>query len=191
MRILSLDPSSTCTGWAVLDDLSAAGLIDGGLIKPGSSKYIDPGAPEADRPDLAAWYATPELRSSRRMIATLNDIGPLLGEYQPDRVVVEVPSGKAGSGSKRGAKGSLTTYGMAAGAVWAYCLSRLPGKVAAVNERMWTIGQKNKQGRAYRHECLYPGKYRSELDKGLDLSDAIGLGRWYLTQSAALGRLPA
>ena len=187
MRVLALDPSSTCTGWAVLDGLERDELIDGGLIKPSASKFLDKAAPEAKHDDLLKWYSQGPLASSRRMIETLGDVLPLFDEYKPDRVAVEVPSGKAGTGSKWGAKGSLTTYGMAAGAVWAYCLAIQPGKTVAINERMWTVGQTSKQGRAYTHESLYPGRYRANIDPGGDLSDAIGIGRWYLRQRIERG----
>lgn len=201
MRVLSLDPSSTCTGWAVLEGLAREQLVTGGLIKPGHRNAIDPAAPESKVPDLFAWYGEPQLASIRRVVETLGDVGNLIADYEPDRIVVEVPSGKAGTGSKKGAKSSLTTYGMAAGAVWAYCLASAPGRAVAINERMWTArsagtsgasgASGGKQGRAYYHETVYPGIYRSELDPGLDLSDAIGLGRWYLMQCKALGRMPA
>ena len=71
--------------------------------------------------------------------------------------------------------------------MWAFCLAVLPGKTVAINERMWTAGQTNKQGRAYRHESMYQGRYRASIDPGGDLSDAIGIGRWYLGQCIERG----
>lgn len=182
MRILSIDPSTRCTGWAVLDGLAPCDLVDGGLIKPSTSKRVDKDSPEHETPDLASWYAAPELAAARRVIETLGDLSYLLDEFDPKRIVVEIPSGKAGSASKRGAKGSLTTYGMGAGAVWADLRARRPGQVVGITERMWTAGAGNKMKRARSVEYTYPGIYRAELDKGMDLADAIGLGRWYLNR---------
>ena len=157
-RVLAIDPSSTCTGWAVLDGLNPADLIDGGLIRP------DRGA-----------------SSLLRIQETVDDVLHLLPEYQPDRLVIEIPSGKAGTGSKRGAKSALAIYGLAVGAVWQGCRAAFSGPVAAVDERTWIHASKER--RALAIEAYYPGRYRMSTDKGLDLADAIGLGRWYLQQA--------
>lgn len=158
-RVLAIDPSSTCTGWAVLDGLAARQLVQGGLITP------DRKAP-----------------APRRIEQILGDLDPLITEFHPDRMVVEVPSGKAGTGSRQGAKSSLTIYGMAAGAVWGWCLGRFPGRVIDVNERAWTAGAGSKQERALGVAALYRHQYKIDSDPKLDLADAIGLGRWYLQQ---------
>ena len=181
MRVLSLDPSSRCTGWAVLDGLEPDELVDGGLIKPSASRTTKAGSPEHQAQDLADWYAGAELAAARRILETLEDVAALVPEYQPDRVLVEIPSGKAGTGSKKGAKSSLAVYGLAAGAVWA-CLRSAGAKVVAITERQWTPGS-SKAGRGLTHEALYPGRYMTSVDAGLDLSDAIGMARWYFARS--------
>jgi hypothetical protein len=191
MRVLALDPSSSKTGYALMTSLLPGGLEDAGLLVPSSSKRVATGAAEACEADVAAWFAEGELAACRRMVETFEDVWGLYHALKPDRVVVEVSSGKAGTGSKRGAKSSLAVYGMAAGGVWSLCRALAPGRVVPVTERMWTRDAGSKRARAALAASVYAGRYQVADDKGFDVADAIGIGRWYLRRSMELCRLPA
>lgn len=180
--MLALDPSSSCTGYAVLEGLLPGELLEGGLLKPSDSKYVWAGSAEASLSDVSAWLGSGELAAYRRVIETLEDVRELVERVKPDRVVLEVPSGKVGTGARRGARGSLTTYGMAAGAVWSVCRELAPGIGAAVipvTERQWTKDAGSKAKRVALVKSVYGRRYDASADDGMDTADAIGLGRWY------------
>lgn len=187
--MLAIDPASKKTGYAVLESLEPAGLLEAGLLVPSSSKRVCAGSAEAGLADVAAWFAAGELAACRRVVELLEDVRGLVEAVEPGRVVIEVPSGKVGTGARRGASGSLTTYGMAAGAVWACCRALgtgglKPGPpgygVVPVTERMWTKDAGSKAERAALAASVYRGRYRVADDGGQDVADAIGLGRWWL-----------
>ena len=115
----------------------------------------------------------------RRVVDTIAEVEGLVAEFEP-AVVVEVPSGKGGAGSRRGATGLLTTYGMAAGAVWVCCRSLLPGRVVPVTERVWTRGLGSKDRRQARLAGLYAGRYAADQDLGGATADASGVGSVWL-----------
>lgn len=191
MRVLALDPSSTCTGYAVLEGLAPGGLLEGGLMRPGASKRVVGVSDEAGVADVAAWLGSRELAACRRVVETLCDLRELVERVKPDRVVIEVPSGKVGTGARRGASGSLTTYGMAAGAVWGLCRVMAPGRVVPITERMWTVDAGSKSARVAEVLAVYGGRYEAGADSGMDTADAIGLGRWYWRRCVERGLQPA
>src|SRR5690606_4445834 len=113
----------------------------------------------------------------------VQEVRGLVERVGPGQVVVEVPSGQAGSATRRrAAAGSLGVMGLAQGAVWATCLALLPGGTVGVDERAWTrgFGVTAKDRRQYRVASLYPSQYRPDADPGGDVSDAIALGLWWL-----------
>lgn len=181
MRLLALDPSSSCTGYAVLEGLLPADLVEGGLLKPSASKRVVGCSVEAGNAALSSWMSRGELGAYRRVVETLEDVRGLVARVEPELVVVEVPSGKVGTGARRGAKGSLTTYGMAAGAVWSVCRELLP--TVPVTERVWTADAGSKAKRAALALSVYGRRYDAGQDPGGDTADAIGLGRWYWRRS--------
>ena len=110
-RILALDPSSSCIGYAVLTGMSPADLLDGGRIKPSQARGVT-----ADMPDwLAEHWRMRELRAVHGIYSMAYEVETLIAAQDPDQIVVEVPSGKAGTGSRQQrAGGGLTTLGIAA-----------------------------------------------------------------------------
>lgn len=165
MRILGLDPSSTKTGYAVLErGAGTVRLIDAGCLKP-----------ERCKDDALT-----------RTMAMRLSLVELLQEHEPDRAVVEVPSGKVGGGQRRGASASaMAIYGVAVGVMLATCLERLGSRVLTVDEREWT-GRVPKGTRARRLAAEFAA-YRAVMSKdgGGDIADAIGLARWGMSQPMA------
>lgn len=175
--ILSLDPSSTCVGYAVLAGLRPADLIDAGRLTPSMAAGAIPDLPDWLRDHLRQ----PQLRAAWRVMSLVRDVAGLIQEHQPSLVVVEIPSGLFGSGARNGARGSLTTYGMAAGAIWSACNHHLPGRVVPVTERQWTP----KRGPKHKAQIAIAGFYKNynpSDDPGADVADAIGLARWWMSQ---------
>ncbi len=174
MKILSLDPSSTCCGWAVLTG-EKPNLSGFGVLKaPSSAKSLS-------RID---WLAGG--------VAGLNG---LVREERPDVVVMEWTSGKVHG--RIGRASGLAVLGQAQGAI-RQAVRGLGVRVETVSENEWT-GSVPKSTRA-RRVALEFASYRDfagdwlhggkclENDKGLDVADAIGLGVWWLRrhQYAAL-----
>lgn len=167
--LLALDPSSTRTGFAVFRGRE---LIDAGYFKPAAGA-----------------------ESEQRIDAMVGDLLRLLNKLGPEdfTVVIEVPSGKPGTGLKRGAGAHLAVYGVAVGElrraakVWsentyakAFDLVKRQTAIISVTERAWTRGTP-KRVRQRRTALLHP-RYAAVLakDSGGDVADAIGLGEWYL-----------
>lgn len=150
MTILSLDPSSTLTGYALM---SGDSIVSAGLLKPHKRS-----APARER--------------VRHMAA---DLRVLIGELKPDRIVIEVSSGHV-SKRHRGSGAGLAVYGYAVGYMAA--IAHAAGlEVAEVEENEWTRGVP-KPRRIATIAALYPS-YRADRDRGGDMADAIGLGSWY------------
>lgn len=192
MNLLALDPASEVTGFAEMwwrtapdgsVDLHAEPrLLSAGLIKVTAAKRGLVG--RIHQVELS-WLMRFGLESSRRIAALGCDIRDLLEDRKPCCVVIEVPSGKAGTGSKNGARSSLATYGHAAGAVRAWA-GVTGAHVLPVDERTWTSDAgTSKDGRSSSAATLYPGQYDSTKDTDTyDMADAIMLGRWALKQLA-------
>lgn len=150
--LLALDPSSTCMGYAVFHGRT---LVDAGKLKPRRTKD------EAnDRIDHMVSFG-------------LND---LLIEHNPEAVVVEDTSGKVGR-RHHGNGAGLAVHGKAVGAV-VWWLRGRGSDVHAIPENVWTRGTP-KEKRQTRVATCYP-QYDPAKDKGGDVSDAIGLGDWFI-----------
>ena len=148
---LAIDPSSTCTGWAIAKD---GKIVNGGLIRP-----------------KASWSAI------RRVEAMVDGILPLA--HDAVNVVVEIPSGKQAGRIKGRAQG-LTTYGMAAGAVYGALYALHDCQMIPITEAQWT-GSRRKKDRPILAAGLWHGySDQAETDKGMDLADAICLLDWWL-----------
>jgi Holliday junction resolvasome RuvABC endonuclease subunit len=168
--VIGIDPSSTIVGYAVFRAMVTTGeimLVDAGRLRPSGEFPVNMPA------SLREWLSTPEMLAYRRLWSLREEVQDLLVEYLPERVpgriVVEVPSGKIGTGARKGARGSLTIYGMAAG-------------VVPVTERQWTAGQGSKGRRQMGMAALYRGRYEPKTDPGGDASDAMGIARWWINQ---------
>ncbi len=178
MKVLAIDPSSSCTGYAVLSGLAVADLIDAGRLRP--SEAIDQ---IAGPPWRRAWLGQGPLKAYRRVYSMIADLRDLIIQYVPDWIVVEVPSGLAGTGSRHGARASLATYGAAAGLIVGACdWFADSNRVVVVTERMWIRGGNTaKRLRQRAIAAVYRGRYEWREDAGADAADAIGLGRWWLS----------
>lgn len=164
VKIIALDPSSTCVGYAVLTGLQPSDLVDGGLIT----------AKPASLPPVA------------RLRQFAADLELLLREHaDAGLVAIEIPSGHVNHGRNRGSGAGLTVYGMAVGYVLAHVEAAMVacmGKetiLCTAKETDWT-GSQRKTTRATLIAATYRGRYDRRSDPGLDVADAIGLARWVL-----------
>lgn len=174
--VLAIDPSSRCCGYALLAGLEPGELLDAGRIVPSESTA----GLRPTLPALAAWLERPELLAYRRIVSMLGDLAELVHEHRPAWVLVEMPSGRAGTGSRAGAKSSLSIYGAAAGVIFEALRHEAdPDRVLPVSERIWTAGQGDKGRRQQAIAGFYP-QYDAGRDPGGDVSDAVGLARWWL-----------
>lgn len=175
MIVMGLDPSSTIIGYAVLGGLEPGDLIAAGLLHPSLARELLGHMPTWQRDYLLGAH----LPAYRRTLSMIGDVTGLICEYAPARIVVEIPSGKFGTGAKRGARGSLTTYGMAAGMVVQAVADQAGDRCIPVDERTWTAGGGNKEQRQLGISLVYQPRYKAADDQGGDVSDAIGLARWW------------
>jgi Holliday junction resolvasome RuvABC endonuclease subunit len=157
--ILSLDPSSSCTGYALLTGPTKHELVDGGIITATPKK-------------------APAIERMRQMA---RDVAAIITERreQLQSVVIEVPSGKVHRRMWGASKGAgLSTYGMAVGYIMATVeASGVP--CVPVFENDWTR-QVPKATRIAEVAMVYRGAYDESKDPGGDFADAIALGRWAL-----------
>ena len=158
MKILAIDPSSTKTGFALLDE--SENLLEAGTLRP--NKTTD-----------AAEY---------RIAAMCQDIENLLMISDPNIIVIEWTSGKVGKRRHKGSGAGLAVYGMAIGAIWRtaviWAAKRVSKQVITIYENEWTAG-KSKTRRSELIKTLYPAIDFSK-DTGGDIADAIGLATWYI-----------
>lgn len=160
MTLLAVDPSSTRTGYAVMPSYSK--ILEAGCLMPKSrDAAID------------------------RVRSQCDDLAGLVADYKVTGAVIEITSGRPGTGSRRGARATLGVYGMAVGAMvcelW-HLLGR--ARVTEVDEQTWTHCLPKEQRR--RSIAMQFPHYAKEVfagkDRGGDVSDAIGLGLWYFMQ---------
>jgi hypothetical protein len=161
VTIIAFDPSSSVTGYAVMTD--ARTVTDCGKLTPGRA-----------RDD-----------ANTRIRVMVAEAVLLIRQVRPDWVVIEDTSGKV-SGRHRGSGAGLAIYGKAVGWFLAELERVVPGKVVAVLENDWTRGTK-KGTRQRIVAAEYRGAYDPAQDPGGDVSDAIGIGRWWFVE----GRLRA
>lgn len=165
MRIIALDPSSSCCGYAV--DIDGK-VIDAGKLLP-AKKTAD---------------------AMLRIMDMLTDLSALLRENEKqhgaiDAIIIEIPSGKTHTwlAKQRGGANvhGLSTYGVAVGAVWQRAAMVLPSaRVVLVDANQWTGGKK----KALRLQdiAMRVPAYDRAKDMGGDVGDAIGLTLWFREQ---------
>lgn len=176
MKILGLDPSSKCTGYAVLNGLEPHDLVEAGRLKPSRAKAVVEHMPAWQ----AAHYRENVRANAYGVLSMIPDLAGVIREHAPTRIIIEIPSGQAGSGMKKGAApGSLGVMGMAQGAMYGWLLARFPALLCPVDERYWTraVGHTKKEDRQYKADTMYSG-YDAAQDPGADASDAIWLARY-------------
>jgi Holliday junction resolvasome RuvABC endonuclease subunit len=166
MLLLSLDPSSTRTGYALMHGAEDRQLVEAGILKPTTTK---------------------DARTRIRQMAA--DLRALLAETAPDEIVIEVPGSQVSRGRHAGGAG-LTIYGTAVGYLLAVLDHHAADRVIEVDAWVWTKGQQ-KAKRTTRVGAMYRN-YDERKDRGGDCADAIGLGRWWLRHKVgqlAVGQL--
>lgn len=158
MKILSLDPSSTCCGYAVMTGADRAEEF--GILWP-----------EKRRSSYEA-----------RSMSLAGQVYSLAYEFRPQAIVIEIPSTHVNHRRNGGAGAGLTAYAFAVGAAAGW-LNAVPGGITAhyVNVDEWT-GKQKKAARLAVVRGIFP-RYGREcvngFDKGGDAGDALALGRWW------------
>ena len=154
MKIITIDPSSTLTGYAVFDD---GKLADAGLYKPSKSG----------------------LDAGQRVSDMLDDFTAMLGQGAHDAAIIEMPLTKQYTKDPKKKSG----FAVWAGAAWAFWATARawPGcRTFPVSNTVWTRG-KSKAERQRIAAIMHKG-YDPAKDKGKDVSDAIMLGHYWLNQ---------
>ena len=180
MKLLALDPSSTCIGYALAD-------ADTGV-------YHDAGRLTA--PSTYAGTA----KAFARILLLEEQLANLVFSERPDAIVMEVPATRVYAGN-RGQGAGLTTYAFAVGAYWRL----LRGMVIPIGHRpldqpsfalelavsdQWTktgpYKASTKAARVRNAKALVPG-YQAHMDAGGDVADAICLLDWWRTGPTRAG----
>lgn len=162
--LLALDPSSSCTGWAV------------GYRYGNKAEVI-----RADRLRAASKGKTAIARIQWQTDA----LWEIIEGHQPTAAIIEITSGKVNIARHTGGGAGLGVYGMAVGALWQACrLHPDCGAVHTVTENEWTRGFRKKAARATRAVMIWP-PYADVKDAGWDIADAICLLDWFAGRLAA------
>jgi len=166
--VFSIDPSSTCTGWAVMKPQLK--LVASGRLLPPNTK--------ADAHD--------------RIDAMCLILRRLLDQYTPRTILIEWTTGHRARRLGKNVS-HLAIYGVAIGALWREAVGwtenltslEVPAVVMTIPENLWTGGRpKQRTARSKgisRQEIIvatYP-QYDPEKDLGADEADAIGLNVWW------------
>jgi hypothetical protein len=171
--VLGLDPSSTRTGYAILQGIARLDLLDAGYLRPNKTR-------------------DPLLERVRAMRADLGRIlfpDPAEGEagFEIGAVCIEIPATQAPITTRSG----QANYGLAVGVlladVWDWAEGLVGARhVLAVKADDWTHARPKAQRQKVIGQ-LYPqvARYLETKDTGGDVADAIGLARHYLERSVA------
>jgi Holliday junction resolvasome RuvABC endonuclease subunit len=158
--IVSIDPSSSIIGYAIMAGLRPEQLLDGGLIRPTPAK----------------------LGLFERVAQFAQELQAIIGEHEPEAVVFEVSLTSHGRANDRGGAATLGIYGFAVG--YLYRVLQSAGvRLDPVEAVEWT-GRVKKAKRSATIAALYGRRYDAKRDRGGDLADAIGVGRWWLGRNA-------
>lgn len=153
-RVLALDPSSTCTGYALIG--FDGHIIDAGRIRPHRDKD-----------------------ANHRITAVATEVIDLFTTSRPDIVVMEDTSGKV-SGRHKGHGAGLSVYGKAIGYLWGR-LAAVGAVVEMVPENEWTGGRR-KSARAAGVKLAHGRTLDLSADTGHDAADAVALGEWWIAR---------
>lgn len=150
--LLSIDPSLTCTGWALFDD---EGVVDLGRIS-----------------------TSPKEQLLDRLQCLADGLQAPLTEVAGGHVVIEVPSGKVGKKLHGRNAAGLSVYGVAVGYV--ICTSKQLGhEPDLITEQQWTGSQPKRVRTAIVTGTCPAYATWVKKDRGGDIADAIGLGEWW------------
>lgn len=166
MKLLAIDPSSTCCGYAVATGAAPSCLIDAGRVTPKAGK------PAHER----AWQMAKELVALVRL-------------HDPDHILIETPAITV-RGPKQSRSGQAR-YGMAVGIIYSFIKlhSTRPQLVHVTDADEWTR-RVPKQRRQASIASEYK-KYDIQKDKGGDVSDAIGMTQWWFVKQLSNSRTAA
>jgi hypothetical protein len=164
MRLLSLDPSSSCIGYAIFDDRRLAEM---GRLTP----------------DKSAGGVLSHTLSLRRQLLEI------LTEQEPDIILAEAMIEKQYTRDPRRTT-SLAPCGWAMGVIYGTCLTVAGFRpiekprctVAAVGNQQWTRGSSSRDHKRERKvltKAQYP-QYDPDIDPDGDICDAIMLANWWL-----------
>lgn len=152
LMLLSLDPSSTCTGYATFDGYGR--LIESGRLIPKGKCALT------------------------RIRSVGADLLALIADVVPSIIVIEISTSKYGRARSKGSN-TIVVYGAAWGYCLHVCEASGAG-VKTVEANEWTKGRK-KAERVLAAKFVFK-KYKPEQDPGGDAADAIMLGDWYLRE---------
>jgi Holliday junction resolvasome RuvABC endonuclease subunit len=158
--ILSIDPSSSCTGYAVTvsDRLLDAGRLTG-------NKKTDP--------------------ALDRVLTMRHDLLAVLAEFNPTIILIEMPLEKQRTRNPS-MKSGMSIWAGAAWALWMVCVDwtqwpdvfeELQPNVHPVSNTLWTSGS-SKDERQLKVRARFKN-YEPAADPGQDASDAIALSMWW------------
>lgn len=161
MKLLTLDPSTTRIGYAVMSDHRT--LHEAGAIRPAAG--------EAD--------------ANGRVRSMAGDVAELLREQQPDVVLVEDTGSHVHAGRQGGGAG-LMVYGKGVGYVLRVC-DEVAGaeRVQTVETQVWSRGARKEKRQ--RQVAAQFSQYDARKDKGCDISDAIAMAQWWFGQQMIPG----
>ena len=166
MKLLTIDPSSTRTGYALFD--GPAKLLDAGYFKPirATDSPLD------------------------RIFTMADDLAAMLERHDPERILIETTNGKM-HGNRRGGGAGMAIYGMAVGAMFATARI-MTSDVEAILESDWTRRIPKDRRQAKIRVCFPQYAKLYHEDPGADVADAIGIGLYWFELKArrALGRSP-
>ncbi len=162
MKLLSLDPSSTRTGYAVTTGPAPSEILHAGYFTP--------------RPQRLSAY--------ERIGQMVTDLQELLEEERPAAVLIEMPDGKIHGRKRRSGGAGQSIYGAAAGALWQAVRAAPswaeggPGLVT-VDPNTWTRSRTKAQRHAELARLCPAYAAIVASDAGGDVGDAIGLAWWW------------
>ena len=107
-----------------------------------------------------------------RVTVMVSDVLALVGEFPPERVVIEMPDGLRHGRMGKINMASLAIYGAAAGAIFGALLAKgVPVRAVFVNESSRGMPKRERQRIV---AAAFPN-YHAEKDRGMDVSDAAFL----------------
>lgn len=156
MKLLSIDPSSTRVGYALMTGINT--LLEAGAFRPATSCET----------------------ANERNRSMAHDLIATIREHKPDQIIIEdtgshVHAGRAGAGA------GLMVYGKAVGYFLRICEQEIGHKnVLCVEAQVWSRGIRKEKRQAY--IAAQFRQYDPKRDRGFDISDAIALGQWFFAR---------
>lgn len=165
MKLLTLDPSSSRSGYAVTTGPTPAEILHAGYFTP--------------RPQRLPAY--------ERIAQMVIDLEELLAEEEPAAVLIEMPDGKIHGRNRKSGGAGQSIYGAAAGALWQVVRSHSAGgaggaggpSLETIDPNTWTRSRTKAQRHAELARLCPSYAEIARSDSGGDVGDAIGLAWWW------------